>query len=252
LARRTAFYTLLSSHFDSGISLHPIRHNFFSRWSIKEGILPYSGVWRRNLAEFFGARSVEAVNAINASTEGFEVGARLPLLAAWAVGSRGNVKDAISFMIEVSQRPEAIGIRRHLADIDAHRSSGNIATHKKEVNRLLAAIEIEARTLVSKYGRSTAGFAPSVSINAQLAPIPGLSVAARADVGNLRLKFGSPKHVRTLLRNVVADIAGFDDLGSVRSALLRNVKRSDKFSMPALRIEERRYFGRYSHWKEPM
>jgi hypothetical protein len=86
LARRTAFYTLLSAHFDSGISLHPIRHNFFSRWSVKEGILTSSPVWRRNLAEFFGTRSTEAVNAINASTEGVEIGTRLPLLAAWAIG----------------------------------------------------------------------------------------------------------------------------------------------------------------------
>jgi hypothetical protein len=192
------------------------------------------------------------VNAINASTEATEIGANLPLFAAWAVGSRGNVRDALSFILEMSQKPEAIGLRRHFTEIDRLREGGDIAMHKKAINGLRAAIESEAQKLTNKYASSTARSVPSISMNAQLLPIPGISFGTRADVGNLRLKFGSARHVRALLRNVVTDVIGFDALGSVRGALLRNVKRSDKFTMPALRIEERRYFGRGSDWKEPM
>jgi hypothetical protein len=252
LARRTAFFAFLSAHFDAAMSLHPIRHNFLARWSSKGAILTSSSVWRRKLGDFFGSKSAEAVNAINASTDAIEIGADLPLFAAWAVGVKGNVRDALSFIVEISQRPQTIALRKHFDEIDARRSGGDIAQHKRAINDLRAAIELEARKLVEKCGGSNASSVPSISINAPLLPVPGLSFSTKADAGNLKIKFGPARRARTLLRNVVKDVIGFEELGKVRGALLRNVRRSEEHSIPALRIEEKRYFGRGSSWKEPM
>lgn len=252
LARRTVFYSILSAHFDSAMALHPIRHNFFARWTLNDSITESSTVWRHQLSDFFGKKSLEAINTINASTEAIEIGTLLPMFAAWAVGTRGNVRDAVSFIVEVAQKPEAIAVRQLLREIDDLRKSGDILKHKRAVNSLRAAIEAEATKITDRHSGSKLRTIPSVSISAQLLPHPSLSAGTRFDLPDFKLKFGRARYVRTLLRNVVTDVLNFDDLGEVRAALLRQVKRSKDFSLPALRLEERRYFGRSSGWKEPM
>jgi hypothetical protein len=252
LARRTAFYTMLSSHFGVSIALHPIRHNFLSRWSTTDSIIKGSPIWRAQLGHFFGTKSIEAINAINASTESLEIGANLPLFAAWAVGSCGSVKDSLPFILDIAQKPETIALRKHFGEIDRLRNDGEVLKHKKAINELRAAIEIGANNMMNRYAKAKAISAPSVSINAQLLPIPKLSFDAKADVANFKLKFGPARHVRTLLRNVVTDVVSFNDLGAVKASLLRNVNRSEKSTVPALRIEQKRFFGRSSDWKEPM
>lgn len=130
LARRTVFYSLLSAHFDAAMALHPIRHNFFAKWTLSDGISEFSPAWRRQLSDFFGKKSAEAINTINASTEATEIGASLPMFAAWAVGTRGNVRDAVSFIVEVAQKPEAIAVRKLLKELDELRTGANVLKHK--------------------------------------------------------------------------------------------------------------------------
>jgi hypothetical protein len=143
LARRAAFYAFASGHFSASVCLHPIRHNFLSRWAAKEQVITASPTWRRRLTEFFGTQASSAVNAINAAAESYEIGAELPLFAAWAVGSAGNVTDAVSFVLDHRTNPEAVGIRSKLAGLDELRLE-RTAKHKAEINKLRSAVEAEA------------------------------------------------------------------------------------------------------------
>ena len=248
---RTAFYALTSAHFGSASCLHPIRHNFLNRWSLHDGVINSSEAWRQRLASFFGTQAREAVNAINAVADATEVGAELPLFAAWAVGRAGNVSSAIDFLLEIRVTADAIGLRQKLQEIEAIREARSDPNWKRELNRLAQAIQAEATALARKYGAEI-GTAPTVSINAELAPIPSLGISREIELGNLGLRFGSARRVRGLFRNVVNDIAGYDNLGVVRNALMRQVKRTYARTIPALPIEERRYAGRESDWKKIM
>lgn len=252
LARRTAFYTFVSAHFDAATGLHPIRHNFLSKWAIRNSIAESSHSWRQHLADFFGTKAQEAINAINASSDAVEIGTELPLFAAWALGSKNNVNDALSFILDVCQKPEITALRGYFREIDDLRERGEVSKYKTKINELRGAIEKEAHSLTSKYGAGNAGSTRSVSINAQILPLPKLSFSAKADLGKLKISFGQPRHVRALLRNVVNDVVGFESLGNIRYKLLRAIKKSKDFTIPALRIEEKRFFGRSSDWKEPM
>lgn len=248
---RTAFYALAASHFGALVSLHPIRHTFLSRWSEDRNILAGADNWRRTFANFFGTQASETVNRINEHAESTEIGLHLPLFAAWAVGRAGNVQDAMSFLLDVRIEPDAVVIRQKMAEIDEHRSSRSNPNWKAEVNRLGLAVSAESAALIKKFGVDS-GTAPVVSINAELGVPPKLSFGVEAEVGDIGLKFGTARRVRGLFRNIVNDVVGFDSLGAVRSTLLKQVHTADDRTIPALPIEERRYAGRRSDWKQPM
>lgn len=245
---RTAFYALAASHYDAALCLHPIRHNFLNRWSSERGVLMSSQEWRGRFAAFFGSQASETINAINQNTEATEVGVHLPLFAAWAVGRTGTVQNAMQFLLEMRVSPDATALRGKLAEIDVLRADKPGPNWKTEVNRLALAVGAESGALTKKYGAQV-GTAPVVSISTELGPLPKLSVGTEIQIDNLGLKFGSARRARSLFRNVVNDVVGFDNLGDVRSALTRQVRKSGNHTTPALPIEERRYSRRDSDWK---
>lgn len=251
LSRRAAFHAKTASHFGVATCLHPIRHQFLARWSAGENIIATSSSWRRNLGQFFGEAAGVAVNAINNDQESIEIGMNLPLLGVWAVGKTGSVGNAIAFILETAQKPMLIALRKHLAELDAIRSSGSVLRQKVGINRLRQAIEVELETLANRFGINT-GVAPTVSLSADLVPVPSVSIAVESRLDRLRLKYGPARHLRALVRNVVTDVANFSELGRVRSLLLKHVNNSKAETIPALRVEERRFFGRASDWKKPM
>lgn len=248
---RTAFYALSASHFDATASLHPIRHNFLSRWSADRNVLADAENWRTRFSGFFGGQATETINRINEAAEATEVGLHLPLFAAWAVGRAGNVRDALSFLLDVRVSPDAVSVRSKMMEIDELRSARAGPKWKVEANRLALAVRAESTGLTRKFGADV-GTAPVVSMNAELGLPPKFSFGVEAEVGDLGLKFGRARRVRGLFRNIVNDVVGFDALGDVRTALLRQVRKSGEQTVPALQIEERRYAGRSSDWKQAM
>jgi hypothetical protein len=248
---RTAFYALSASHFNATVSLHPIRHTFLSRWTADRNVLSNSENWRTRFSGFFGDQATETINRINETADATEIGLHLPLFAAWAVGRTGTVRDAVSFLLDVRVSPDAVAVRQKMAEIDELRSGRAGAKWKVEANRLALAVRAESTDLIRKFGADH-GTAPVVSMNAELGVPPKFSVGVEAEVGDLGLKFGSARRVRGLFRNIVNDVVGFDGLGDVRSALLRQVRKSEDHTIPALPIEERRYAGRNSDWKQKM
>ncbi len=251
LTHRASFYTLVSNHFDSAIGLHPIRHNFIVRWSEQKKIVQSNKLWRQQLVKFFSDEMVAAVNSINAATEPVAVGIELPLFTTWALGKTGNVKDAIKFILEMQQKPECISIRRHFDELDHLRTRQATAAFKTTMNKLRSAIETEARAMQNRYGTTSGKSSIAMSVSAELLPIPKLGVSGKFELPAIP-SFGPKKHLRGLLRNITNDVVSFDSLGTVRNNLLKQVRRSDQFSVPALEIEEKKFFGKQFFWKRPM
>lgn len=253
LTMRASFYALLSGHFDASVCLHPIRHNFLAQWTSQEKIVKVSDVWRQKLTSFFSGEAAAAINAINAASEATEIGIDLPLFAAWAVGKTGNVSDAISFILDIRQNPEAVALRQHLNELDELQCGNEIGKHKTELNKLRTALEIEAGRMQNKFGQALVGkSASTVSMTAQFLPVPKISAGARINLDNLGLKFGKPRHFRSLFRNVVADVIQFDSLGDVRGKLMKQVRRTKDLTTPTLRVEDKKFLGKSSSWKLPM
>lgn len=255
LTSRTAFYTLVATYFEASTCLHPVRHNFLARWSTEKPVIQNARGWRGILISYFSSQADIAIRNINQATEPCLVGVNLPPFVSWAMRSAGNVTDAIKFVLDMRLKPEAIELRKHFRELDEIRREHEIAKFKLGVNRLVSAIEAESALLQRRYGRDPNGQgAPTISMTAQIAPLPGLSVSAvgKLPLGDIRSRLSRTRYIRSLFRNVVDDVVRFDQLGPIRSALINGVKRSKEMRNPQLRVENNKFFGKSSFWKKPM
>lgn len=252
LTHRSVFYLLAAANFSAALSLHPIRHNFIARWAQVSGSVDVPHDWRENVSQFFGSRAESSVNSINEWSDSVAIDLRLPTVTSWAVGSAGSVSKAIKFVCDTRSKPEAIRLRSHLSEIDQIRLEGNVRKFKKELGKLKTSLEEEALALQRKYGKGeTTSRSKSISVAAQLLPYPSLQVAGSFELPQ-DLNIRSKPAVRTLFRNIVDDIVAFDSLGHVRGLLARELSWNKNAYVPKLRVEDKKFFGRGSGWKEPM
>ncbi len=251
LARRAVFYSLIASHANAQLCLHPIRHNFLAAWGTQKGWLTPSKTWSAGMRRFFSGQLEQVVNEVNSAVDAQEIGQELPPFAAWAVGRTGTVSSALDFLCEQRQNPQFVAIRQKLDEVQTLFVEGDATAAKKEVNRLKAALRKEAENLVAKFG-GTYGRRFSMSVSASI-PL-GLAASLSKDLSLPDLTKGAQgrRGFRIAFRSIASEIAGFQSLGAVRQKLRSQVKQDDSFSTPALEVEERRYRFSRPHWKRPM
>lgn len=252
LALRSAFYVFASSYFDSSVCPHPIRHNFISRWAESSPVVRIGDAWRHEIGNFFGERAKEAVNTINAATDDVTLGMSLPPIAAWAVGVAGSVSGAIEFILNMRNTKSGEVLRCCLNEVEGMRRE-NPLEFKKKANGICREIEREAGSLLERYNAGgSLEAAPVISFSASLPFSVGVGVSPGQGLRKLLNVFSKEKHVKSLFRNVVMDVSGFDSLGKVRGMMLREIDRDKTERSYILHVEEKRYFGRSSLWKRSM
>jgi hypothetical protein len=205
-----------------------------------------------------------AVKEVKASTDPIIAEIELPLFSAWLVNKTKDPLRIIEEAFAIREKEPFLRARRHLTELGALAFSSNVPNFVRETNKLVAAIQNMSNDFRTIYGIKTGNgisaspliFAYNLIANTQgLLTIPNLPI--KIPTPNKLLEIKNRKGFNGVFHSVAHDLVAIERLGSAHELLTSKIKfKPDQYKDTAptyvMKVEEKRFFGRSSHWKKPM
>lgn len=252
LALRTAFYTTISTTYRVDAILHPIRSAYQASIAAKfnandPSFLP--------LLERMAGKTREAVRNIRSATEPLIFEQSLPLFSAWMVNQVGKPSQVIEKAFEMRGSPLFSQARAQLIELEDLQRNSERSAFLKKANKLVRGIDDLSHLMCETYGVNTPNGLPispiiqAINVASPYAPIPELPFRVPLPSGLRELRYR--KGFRGVFRNITHDLTAVERLGSIHEKLTSQARLTKDAFDQAIKLEDRRFFGKSSHWKRP-
>lgn len=252
LALRTAFYTTLSTAYQIDAILHPIRSAYQAAIAGKFNV---SGPNFLPLLERMAGKTTDAVRSIRSATEPLIFEQPLPLFSAWIVSKVGSPSHVIREAFDLRNTPLFRQARSQLIELEDLQREGERSTFVKQANKLVRGIEDLSQTMCETYGMKTPNgvqISPVIqawNLATPSTPIPDVPFKVRLPSGIRELRYR--KGFKGVFRTITHDLTAVERLGVIHDKLTSEARLTEDAFEQSIKLEDRRYLGRASHWKQP-
>lgn len=257
LAMRTCFYTYLSNQYDADAILHPIRSAFQMSLGARLG-LP-SGVYKP-IVQRFSDETSGVVKEIKQATDPVICEMQLPLLSAWLVNKAGSPSKAVATAFELRNEGPVREARLRLSELGAASKASDHGHFVREANRLIEEVKKAGNLLREMYAvkpKNGVSISPVIAVFNVIGKLKGLpsvpSVPLKVALPNKVLEIGLRGGFRGICRSVVQDLAAISRLGTYHEKMTAEVRfKNGQRETYLPKVEDVRFLGKRSFWKQPM
>jgi hypothetical protein len=256
LSLRTAFYSMVASKYSADAILHPIRSAFQLSFATRLGV-PQATF--KPIIDRLNERVASAITEIRANTDPVILDMSLPIFSAWLVSKTKDPRKIIEAAFELRAKQEFASARKLLSELEDHCQDNSRQDFVKLANKLVKEIIGLTDKLRQIYGintRNGISLAPLITLLNVVTKLKGLpsipSLPIKVPLPDRFLEIGAKTGFKGVYRSVVHDLVAVERLGSLHDMLSSGVKLApDSGEWPA-KTEELKFFGKASHWKQPM
>lgn len=253
LAHRTTFYATFASNYSADAVLHPIRSAFLVSMADRLGV--------RNgnfspVVDLMAQRANEVVLDVRSNVDPAIRSMELPIFSAWIAKKTKDPLAIIEVAHQLRDSDLFVKARAQMLDLEEALRSADRATYVKRVNQISLELDKTADLLRRQYAVASA---------AQISTAPLITafnwITQSAWIPEVDIKLPLPKRLdgithrrgfQGVLKSVTHDLVAIERLGEVFEILTSQVRRAPEARAQNVKVEEQRFHGRTSHWKQPM
>jgi hypothetical protein len=258
LSQRTAFYVLAANYLYADLFIQPLRQSFLQN-IIKRTHPSYNlGVFN-NFMDSINAESESTLKSILLSSENFGVSVTIPLFSAFFAKKIKDSRKIINAALNERDKKHFFEAREKLRELNFLLDNKERFKFIREINLLTTDINRNFKSIESKYGlgeKQGLGVSNLKFLFSSIPLIKDISIPKDLDLRIQKLEF--MKHIiprkgfNAVYRNLIDDLAQFEQIGKYRDILTDNIKYSKDAEFYGIKTEDPKYVRASSYWKRPM